>query len=405
MRALRYLLAVAAIAVAPTGFASDEASGITISPGIGMSIFDGGRRIDDAKNASLGLGYRFDSPWAVELKYTNGNAETSGANLDVDISQWHLDGLYHMESPWAVKSFLSFGLGQSEQKIANLTNKDDQMNIGMGFKYLFSPKSALRADMKIYRSFDNKELDSSYTLSYQYTFGETSKRAAPRPVAAPVAVDGDSDRDGIRDSLDRCPGTAAGVSVDGFGCPDDDDRDGVKNAVDQCPATPANTRVNAQGCAPDSDRDGVADAMDMCADTFPPALVDAKGCYRILTETVRITLDVEFDFDSAKARPEHKTEVKKVADFMAQYPKTDVILEGHSDSLGNDNYNQRLSEKRASTIAEMLVDSFSIDRKRVSFMGYGEAKPIASNSDEAGRQRNRRVVAEIKATTETKVTK
>ena len=181
-----------------------------------------------------------------------------------------------------------------------------------------------------------------------------------------AAVDGDADNDGVPDSADQCPGTAAGVEVDSRGCPKDDDGDGVYNYMDDCPNT-----------------------------TDRRAKVDARGCYLRLERKVNITLNVEFDFDSAEPRDAHTGEVKKVADFMNQYPHSSVIMEGHTDSKGAEKYNQGLSEQRASAIADMLVKKFNISAERVSSVGYGERKPIASNDTDEGRQHNRRVVAAV----------
>ena len=114
-----------------------------------------------------------------------------------------------------------------------------------------------------------------------------------------------------------------------------------------------------------------------------------------LERKVSVTLNVEFDFDSSKSRPEHKAEVRKVADFMKSFPSTSVVMEGHTDSKGAEAYNQRLSERRAKTIADMLVTDFGIDGSRVDSRGYGESRPVASNDTDEGRQHNRRVVAHI----------
>jgi len=85
---------------------------------------------------------------------------------------------------------------------------------------------------------------------------------------------------------------------------------------------------------------------------------------------------------------------------MQQYPTTRETYEGHTDSRGSDAYNLRLSERRAANIAKLLSEVFSIDSARISAVGFGESKPIADNDSDAGRQQNRRVVAEIKAMTQ-----
>ena len=88
-------------------------------------------------------------------------------------------------------------------------------------------------------------------------------------------------------------------------------------------------------------------------------------------------------------------EVKKLADFLRSNPDSSVVIEGHTDDVGNDEYNLNLSQNRANAIAAVLVDSFKIRASRVKGVGYGETKPIADNSTAAGREQNRRVVAEV----------
>ena len=114
---------------------------------------------------------------------------------------------------------------------------------------------------------------------------------------------------------------------------------------------------------------------------------------------VRVELDVKFDFDKATVRPESYGEIRSLADFMQQYPQTTTVVEGHTDAVGSDQYNQRLSERRAQAVRDVLVQQ-GVDASRVESVGYGESQPIADNSTEAGRQLNRRVEAEVEARVE-----
>jgi OOP family OmpA-OmpF porin len=114
-------------------------------------------------------------------------------------------------------------------------------------------------------------------------------------------------------------------------------------------------------------------------------------------ELVRVELDVKFDFDKAKVREESYDDIKNLADFMQQYPQTNTTVEGHTDSVGTDQYNQRLSERRAQAVREVLVKQYGVEGQRVDSVGYGETRPVADNSTEEGRQINRRVEAEVEA--------
>ncbi|TBU94699.1 OmpA family protein [Phytopseudomonas dryadis] len=116
-----------------------------------------------------------------------------------------------------------------------------------------------------------------------------------------------------------------------------------------------------------------------------------------VAEAVRVELDVKFDFDKAEVKQESYGDIKSLADFMAQYPQTTTVVEGHTDSVGTDAYNQRLSERRANAVRDALVNQYGVGADRVNAVGYGESRPVADNATEAGRAINRRVEAEVEA--------
>ena len=135
--------------------------------------------------------------------------------------------------------------------------------------------------------------------------------------------------------------------------------------------------------------------------------VEAKDCTNITqeTETVEppaqvevntpITLDVLFDFDSAKIKPTYQQRLREVAQFLSANANTKAILEGHTDSTGPASYNLTLSQARAEAVKKELVNKHGIDPNRLTTQGYGESKPIDNNSTVQGRQNNRRVLAII----------
>lgn len=100
--------------------------------------------------------------------------------------------------------------------------------------------------------------------------------------------------------------------------------------------------------------------------------------------------DVLFDTAAATLKPGADSVMERVATFMEKNPETKVIIEGHTDSRGSDEYNQELSKRRAAAVQEALA-SRGIDRSRVEAVGKGEGFPVASNDTNAGRQQNRRV--------------
>jgi outer membrane protein OmpA-like peptidoglycan-associated protein len=148
---------------------------------------------------------------------------------------------------------------------------------------------------------------------------------------------------------------------------------------------------------PDSDVDGVLDNKDECPDTPRGVKVDDKGC--TFPNKVSIRLNIEFEFDKSFVKEIYHCEVKKVADFMRKYPWTKVYIEGHTDKIGSDDYNLKLSQKRADSVREYLIDKFDIKASRITAIGYGFTKPIGDNSTEGGMQINRRVEAVIETMT------
>lgn len=158
----------------------------------------------------------------------------------------------------------------------------------------------------------------------------------------------------------------------------DEDGDGVFDRRDRCPGTPANTPVHHNGCP---------------LKEYPTstAMMEPEEA----AEPVRVELDVKFDFDKSVVKEDSQADIKSLADFMKQYPQTTTTVEGHTDSVGSDAYNQGLSERRANAVREVLVKQHGIDASRVSSVGYGESRPVADNATDAGRAINRRVEAEV----------
>jgi outer membrane protein W/outer membrane protein OmpA-like peptidoglycan-associated protein len=137
-------------------------------------------------------------------------------------------------------------------------------------------------------------------------------------------------------------------------------------------------------CA-DTDGDGVCDEADKCPGTPAGTKVDSVGC------PMEQTLKLLFDFDSAELRPESITELERVVTFMGDVPFAKALVEGHTDSVGTEEYNQALSDRRAKAVFDYLT-SRGVDPARLSSIGHGELKPIADNATAEGRQMNRRVM-------------
>lgn len=218
---------------------------------------------------------------------------------------------------------------------------------------------------------------------------EDSKDACPN-AAGSKEMNGcpDADGDGLADKDDACPNQAGLAAL--AGCPDADG-DGIADKDDECPneAGPAENK----GCPwPDKDGDGVIDKDDLCPDLV--GTVANKGCPEV-TEAVRKTLNdyaktILFDTGKATIKFESGEILQNIADILKEYAYARFNVDGHTDSVGSEKLNQKLSEERAQSVVAYLVEN-GIDSSRLESTGYGESQPLMPNNTKAGRDRNRRV--------------
>ncbi len=213
----------------------------------------------------------------------------------------------------------------------------------------------------------------------------------------------------VKDGSGECLKTSTwSADAHVLACMDDADMDGVSDANDHCPDTPEGYPVDKMGCATDSDWDGVVDGMDHCPNTPSGTEVDRIGCpvtvaaVADVTEVVlmKVDLKVNFAFDSAEVKSFYRDDIKKLAAFMKKSTDSVAYIDGHTDSIGGKQYNEKLSHERAQAVAGILTSEFGIANKRINTVGYGETRPIADNSTAMGREANRRVVAVVKGIVE-----
>ncbi|MCF8119696.1 MAG: OmpA family protein [Deltaproteobacteria bacterium] len=195
----------------------------------------------------------------------------------------------------------------------------------------------------------------------------------------------DSDCDGVPDDTDECPNTPLGVVVDERGCSLDSDGDGVPDYLDECPGTPQGVEVDPRGCPLDTDEDGVFDYKDKCPNTPKGARVDMEGCW-VIHEPL-------FDFDKSKIKPRYYSVLDDVVKVLQQNPSVRIVIQGHTDNIGTEAYNQKLSEERARAVEQYLIQK-GITEERLKTVGYGSSRPKATNKTDAGRALNRRVKLE-----------
>ncbi len=405
-----------ALAISLGGMMSAIASdGLYVSPGIGYQSFDSDLDLEDAEFLNLGIGYRFNSPWALELNANQTQSELESSASDVDVNGYRLDTLYHLGEGDKWQPHLALGIGEVEYQPDTGTDSDQpQVNIGAGVTRYITDNLMTRADLRFLHGHDESNTDAIIQLSLGWIFGDKSPEDADgdgiidkndkcptTPTAALVDTNGcalDSDGDGVANGIDRCPNSAKGMKVDARGCVLDSDKDGVADNIDTCKSTPATVQVDSVGCAIDSDGDGIADYLDSCVDTPKGAKVDKKGCRLQLTEEVSISMNLNFKTGSSEILPTHHDQLNQVGKFLVQYPDTKVVVEGHTDSMGDASMNKMLSQARAESATDYLAKQFKIDRARMTALGKGESEPIANNNTREGRAQNRRVVAVIKAT-------
>jgi OmpA-OmpF porin, OOP family len=220
----------------------------------------------------------------------------------------------------------------------------------------------------------------------------------------PDGQPGDRDGDGILDEVDQCPDDPE--DYDGFqdsdGCPDpDNDGDGILDVDDLCPDDPEDFDgfEDEDGCPdPDNDKDGILDVDDKCPnepENFN-GYQDEDGCPDkgrvIVTDTKIEILDkIYFEYDKAVIKRESHGILDAVAATLEGNPDIRLIeIQGHTDSRGSDSYNLDLSNRRAASVKQYLVDK-GIDASRLRSQGYGESQPLVRQNNEAAWAKNRRV--------------
>jgi OOP family OmpA-OmpF porin len=114
-----------------------------------------------------------------------------------------------------------------------------------------------------------------------------------------------------------------------------------------------------------------------------------------IIEKGRQTLNVEFDFDKSTIKQGYDKDINDLAKVMKDYPYLNVVIEGHTDNIGTAAYNKKLSQRRAEAVKQYLVEQDGINANRITAVGFGFDRPIATNDTEEGRQKNRRVEAAV----------
>ena len=325
---------------------------------------DTARLVKDGSGANVSVGRVFREHWNFEgtFGFLNFSGDSAKGGIDQDQIYLNANVLNIYNRAGRFQPYLLGGLGfvqTSSYRVSDETNFEALLG-GGAFIPIFDDKVRIRAEILArFESADTNLTDYIVNLGVAIPFGKKAK-PAPAPVVVPVAV-ADGDKDGVPDSIDRCP------------------------------ATPPNTLVDQYGCALDTDGDGVTDETDQCWDTPPNTKVDEVGCTIVVVIPEIIELSgVNFRTNSDMLLDGANTSLNAAAQTLLDNPGLVVEVAGHTDDVGDENYNAGLSLARAVSVRDYIV-GLGVDPSRITARGYGESDPVASNATADGRATNRRV--------------
>ena len=311
-----------------------------ITPLIGGVHTEGNLDLDrNYANAGLSLGFnQFDSFIdQVELGFLRSIEDVgyTGTNDDTGVTRIFTNLI--KEYPLTADASLYTLVGAGVEVFDDEANGNEDGlfgNYGAGIKYKVAEELSLKFDVRHVIEADHGDSNLLYNVGLAVPFGKVAK-------AAPVAVE-----------------TAAPVV-----------------------AKPAPVAAPK-----DSDGDGVIDSLDECPNTMAKAKVDSVGCMTL------VNLNINFDTASAVIKNNYNTRIVEFANMMNANPKLKATIGAHTDSVGSDAYNQKLSEKRAASTVNALK-ALKVDASRIKAVGYGESKPMTTNATVEGKAENRRVEA------------
>jgi OOP family OmpA-OmpF porin len=356
-----------------------KAGSVEVSPFAGVNFFDTKQNLEIGPIIGGRLGYNFTDFLGIEAtaqyirsgvddrsKTFTRQGQFTSPTKDVNVIMYHLDLLYHFLPEGRFNPFIVAGYGAANYD-PKISNKNMSiLDFGVGAKYWMTDNIALRADARDNMVFDEHLHNLEATMGVVFRFGGNSKTAA-----APVVAD--SDGDGVPDTLDKCPGTPAGVAVDKDGCPIDSDGDGVPDYLDKCPDTPAGVAVDKDGC-PFPEKVVIL-ASEPKVEEVVTAVSQKKAAVIVLAFQ-----DIHFDFDQSTLTPEAKIILKRDIKLLKDNPNAKIRVAGYTSASGTEEYNQKLSERRAKAVEEYLISEGIISRGRLSMIGYGEHNPAVYES-------------------------
>lgn len=375
----KILAALGLAAALPLAAHADESTNKWyVAPMLYGTWVSSAKQADDDYSYGVAIGRNFGERFSLEVGYNHGKFDGAIGLSELQLDAVSLDGLLHFYRGSRIHPYLTAGLFAIEgDRDVGPEGSGSGLQAGLGIMtnlYTNPARTAvvsLRGELKnrwTFRARRPERDDQSDFLAgigLQIHFGAANPLPAaivaeePAPAPEPEAPK-DSDGDGVVDPNDKCPDTPAGAAVDANGCELDSDGDGVVDRLDKCPGTPAGVKVDANGC-----------------------------------EIEEIVLrGVTFDTNEATLKQSSVAILDGIAQLLAKRPDAKVEIRGHTDSVGRDAYNQKLSERRAQSVVDYLV-SKGIPAANLSARGLGETQPIAPNDTPEGREQNRRVTLQF----------
>lgn len=343
---LKSIIGILAMSGCAVGAAQEAETGTQYLGFLGSYVrVDDDRGVDDGLGVHALYGWRAAAGWGLEGHIFGSVFETGGSG-DTDFYQQGLglDLTYAYLDDEAISPFVFAGVGVMRNDVSG--PEDDHVgyygNFGVGLLSSSIGKSdmKLRAEARyVYDDFKDGLNDWRFNLGVEIPFGRHPQPVKPEPIVLEKPV-----------VLEKV--------VERLVPPPDADGDGVPDAVDQCPDTLAGVKVDRFGCAEEAQT------------------VELHG--------------VTFEFDSARLTESSRYILDQVASALRGQPSMQVEIAGHTDSVGTEEYNMRLSVARAESVRNYLVFR-GIDESRFTAVGYGEVEPIADNSTDQGRDLNRRI--------------
>lgn len=401
------LLAVAGILACGTiASAANREGQFSLSPVIGGYTYDGRQHLDTSLIYGLRGGYNFTKNFGVEALFDYVNTEPTTSKTDVDMYRYGGELLYHFLPDNAFVPYLAAGYSGLNFDARGVDGRvRGAFDYGVGAKLFLCDYFALRGDVRhiIYSKNDRTNNNLEYTLGGYIPFGGVKpavKPVEPPPAPAPMAVEPPP---APAPAPPAAPTAALTVTPATVVKGQSAALNWKSQNASGCEIQPGIGPVPPQGVreiTPDASTSynlscsGAGGTASSAADVTvvvppPPVPVKPKAAERFCDKPSVVV--VEFDTDKSDIKTKYDEDLNKLGTFLKEWSKAKGEISGHTDSVGSDKYNLKLSQRRAASVKKYLVEKFNIAPERLTTEGYGESKPIASNKTKAGRQQNRRI--------------